>query len=63
MIVNHISSVEYSEQNWKDAWAEIKIRDVKRKESFENTFPELYSLLKDHIIEVDHSSVLKKWIP
>jgi len=63
MIVNHISSVEYSEQNWKDAWAEIKIRDKKRKESFENTFPEFYSLLKDHIIEVDHSSVLKKWIP
>jgi molybdenum cofactor biosynthesis enzyme MoaA len=60
MIISHISSTPYSEENWKEVWAEIKIRDNIRKESFENTFPELYFLLKDHII--DYVPCLEKWM-
>lgn len=51
MIINHILSTPYSEQVWKEVWAEIKIRDKLRKESFERTFPDLYNLLKDYIID------------
>lgn len=51
MIINHMRNTAYCEQTWKESWFEIKLRDKIRKESFESTFPDLYNLLKEYIID------------
>ena len=49
MICNLLRNTEYNEYDWNEFWKQIKIRDDFRKESFSNTFPEYYELLKDYI--------------
>jgi organic radical activating enzyme len=49
MICNLLRNTEYNDYDWNEFWKQIKIRDNFRNESFSNTFPEYYKLLKDYI--------------
>jgi hypothetical protein len=50
MIIRHLLNTQYSEHEWREFWKEIKVRDAIRKESFEETFPEYYSEMKNYLI-------------
>lgn len=45
MICKHLENTEYSDEDWKEFWKELKIRDPFRKESFQTTFLEYYLLI------------------
>lgn len=49
MICRHLENTEYNESTWNEFWQEIKMRDNIRNESFENTFPEFYQVMKEYL--------------
>lgn len=49
MICTHLKNTDHNKQDWKNFISEIKIRDRYRKESYEETFPEYWNLMKEYI--------------
>jgi organic radical activating enzyme len=49
MICNLLRNTIHVKEDWDNFWKEIFLRDKVRNESFEDTFPEYYNLLKDYI--------------
>lgn len=47
MICNLLTNTSGTNHDWKNFWQEIKMRDKFRNESFEDTFPEYYKILKE----------------
>jgi len=47
MICNLLTNTSGTNYDWKNFWQEIKMRDKFRNESFEDTFPEYYKILKE----------------
>jgi MoaA/NifB/PqqE/SkfB family radical SAM enzyme len=47
MVCKHLESASYNSVPWKMFLDEIQMRDEFRKESFPETFPEFYSLIKE----------------
>lgn len=49
MICNYLRNTEYEEKEWKNFIDEIRLRDRYRKESYEDTFPEYWNLMKEYV--------------
>lgn len=49
MICKHLEQTSYSSIDWKNFVEQLKLRDNIRNESFENTFPEYYKILKEYM--------------
>ena len=47
MICNLLSNTNGTDYDWKNFWKEILMRDKIRNESFADTFPEYYNILKE----------------
>jgi len=47
MICNLLSNTSGTDYDWKNFWKEILMRDKIRNESFADTFPEYYNILKE----------------
>jgi MoaA/NifB/PqqE/SkfB family radical SAM enzyme len=50
MICRHLENTEYNAHDWREFWKEINLRDDLRNESFKETFPEYYSVMKEFLI-------------
>jgi MoaA/NifB/PqqE/SkfB family radical SAM enzyme len=50
MIIRHLLNSQHDQHDWREFWREIKVRDNIRKESFEQTFPEYYTEMKNYLI-------------
>ena len=50
MICKHLENAEYNDHDWKEFWRELKQIDELRNESFEETFPEYFAVMKQFII-------------
>ena len=51
MIERHLSTTLYHEQDWREFWRELKMRDGLRNETFETTFSEYYSVMQQYLIQ------------
>ncbi len=49
MVINHLRNTTFSQYDWDEFCKEIDVRDRYRKESFKDTFPEYYELIKGYI--------------
>jgi MoaA/NifB/PqqE/SkfB family radical SAM enzyme len=49
MICNHLINSSFNQYDWDEFWRELKMRDKLRNESFEITFPEYYSHMKNFL--------------
>jgi MoaA/NifB/PqqE/SkfB family radical SAM enzyme len=49
MVCKHLKNTSYNDNDWKNFWKEVELRDTVRNEIFNKTFPEYYQEVKKFI--------------
>ena len=49
MVIQHLSNTESVESEWINFWSELEMRDIIRKESFKEIFPEYFNEIKKYL--------------